>query len=106
MQVAPELLDQMLEGVKTQEDFFGPQGLLKQLSKQLLERLLQAQLTTHLGYEKHAPAGRGSGNSRNGSSPKTIHTEQGALELEIPRDRAGDERAADCAQRGKALEWT
>jgi putative transposase len=70
-----------------------PQGIMAQLYprlvKAVLERGLQAELTDHLGYEKGDPAGRGSPNSRNGSSPKTLATEVGDVPLEVPRDRAG-----------------
>lgn len=61
-----------------------------QMIKAVLERGLHAKLTDHLGYEKGDPAGRGSPNSRNGSTPKTISTEVGDIGLDTPRDRAGD----------------
>src|SRR5512136_1882441 len=64
-------------------------ALFKQLKKALIERALGAELTDHLGYEKGDPAGRGSGNSRNGSSSKTVLTEDGEIEIAVPRDRAG-----------------
>lgn len=89
MAITRETLDELLAGVSTQEDLFGQDGLLKELTRRLLERMLEGELTTHLGYERYAIEGRGSGNSRNGYSPKTVKTEQGELELEIPRDRAG-----------------
>jgi putative transposase len=60
---------------------------LKQLTKALLERVMNAELTHHLGYEKHEPAGRGSGNSRNGQSRKTVQGDFGAVEIAVPRDR-------------------
>lgn len=84
-----ELLDALLAESENPDDLFGQDGLLKQLKKKLVERILDAELTDHLGYEKHAAAGRGSGNSRNGKSTKTLKDDQGALSLEIPRDRAG-----------------
>ncbi len=68
----------------------GKNGLVKDLTKVLLERALEAELTEHLGYDKHASQGRGSGNSRNGTSPKTLKTGQGDVPLAIPRDRQGD----------------
>ncbi|MFI0915481.1 IS256 family transposase [Streptomyces abikoensis] len=68
----------------------GEGGLLQQLSKALLERALQAEMTDHLGYEKGDPAGRGSGNSRNGTAAKTVLTDVGPVEVEVPRDRNGD----------------
>ncbi len=85
----PELLDELLADYETPEDLLGDEGLFKQLKKALLERALGAELTDHLGYEKGDPAGRGSGNSRNGHSGKTVLTEDGAVELAVPRDRNG-----------------
>ncbi len=67
----------------------GEGGFLPEMIKAVLERGLQAELTDHLGYEKGDPAGRGSPNSRNGSTPKTLGTEVGDVRLETPRDRAG-----------------
>ena len=65
----------------------GENGLLKQLTKAILERALQAEITDHLGYEKHEPVGHRRGNTRNGKSQKTLKGEFGELELETPRDR-------------------
>ena len=87
--ITSELLDQLLANYEKPEDLTGEDGLFKQLKKALIERALSAELTEHLGYEKGDPAGRGSGNSRNGSSSKTILTEDGGMEISIPRDRAG-----------------
>jgi len=87
--IKPELLDELLSGVSSPEDLTGDSGLFKQLKKALMERALGAELTHHLGYEKGDPAGRGSGNNRNGYSSKTVLTEDGELGLSIPRDRAG-----------------
>jgi putative transposase len=87
--ISPELLDQLLAGYEKPEDLTGANGLFKQLKKALIERALGAELTDHLGYEKGDPSGRGSGNSRNGISAKTILTEDGELDIEVPRDRAG-----------------
>ena len=68
----------------------GPDGLLKQLTKTVLETALNEEMTEHLGYEKHDPAGPGSGNIRNGTRPKTVLTEStGQVEIDVPRDRAG-----------------
>jgi putative transposase len=88
--VDEELADELLgkaqaEGV----ELLGPDGLLSQVTKAVLERALNEELTGHLGYEKHDPAGRGSGNSRNGSTGKTVLTDIGAVDLAVPRDRAG-----------------
>src|SRR6478609_7164417 len=87
--ITPELLDQLLANYKNPEDLTGDDGLFKQLKKALIERALGAELTEHLGYEKGDPAGRGSGNSRNGASAKTVLTEEGEIEIAVPRDRAG-----------------
>lgn len=87
--LTPDLLDQLLEGVENAEDLFGQEGLLKQLSKRLIERMLEAEMTEHLGYDKHARAGRNSGNSRNGHRQKTLKSEQGQMRIAIPRDREG-----------------
>ncbi len=87
--IKPEVLDELLAGVSSPEDLMGDAGLFKQLKKALMERALGAELTHHLGYEKGDPAGRGSGNSRNGHSAKTVLTEDGELDLSVPRDRAG-----------------
>ncbi len=68
----------------------GPDGLLKQLTKTVLETALNEEMTEHLGYEKHDPAGAGSGNIRNGTRSKTVLTEHsGQVEIDVPRDRAG-----------------
>ena len=87
--IKPELLDELLAGVTSPEDLTGEGGLFKELKRALMERALGAELTHHLGYEKHDPAGKGSGNSRNGHSRKSVLTEDGAVALAIPRDRAG-----------------
>jgi len=89
MDLKPELLDELLKGVKTQEDLAGPNGLLKQITKALVERMLAGELTHHLGYEKHDPAGYNSGNARNGKSRKTLKSEGGEIEIAVPRDRNG-----------------
>ena len=67
----------------------GEGGLLQQLTKRVLESALEGEITDHLGYEKHDPARAGSGNSRNGVRAKTVLTEVGPVEIEVPRDREG-----------------
>src|SRR5262245_25180398 len=79
MAIKPEHLDELLSGYEKPEDLLGEEGLFKQLKKALLERALGAELTHHLGYEKGDPAGRGSGNNRNGTYSKTVLTEDGAV---------------------------
>jgi putative transposase len=82
------LLDELLstQGRKP-EDI---QGLLKQITKAVLERAMQGELTEHLGYEKHDPAGNNTGDSRNGVTKKTLTGDFGQVELATPRDRNGD----------------
>jgi len=67
----------------------GPDGLLSRVARAVLERALAEEMTGHLGYEKHDPAGRGSGNNRNGTTGKTVLTDVGAVDLAVPRDRNG-----------------
>lgn len=88
-----QALDKLLEETMKQGgemDQGSVTSLVKQMTKRLLERALQGELTHHLGYEKHAAAGRGSGNSRNGTSRKTLKGDVGEVTIEIPRDRNGD----------------
>src|SRR5437764_10950762 len=87
MAIDLKLIDKLLADYKKPEDIIGENGLLKQLTKALLERAMQVELTHHLGYEKHDPAGNNSGNSRNGTSSKTVKGNFGELEIEVPRDR-------------------
>ena len=89
-----EEIAKILEGVDfsklTQEQITGPNGLVKQLTKRLLEKAMNAEMTKHLGYEKHEISEKRTANSRNGKSKKTIITEDGNVELDIPRDRNGE----------------
>jgi hypothetical protein len=82
-------MDELLRDYRGPEDVTGPNGLLKQLTKALLERTMKAELSHHLGYEKHEVAGRGSGNSRNGASHKLVKGDFGEVGIAIPRDREG-----------------
>lgn len=84
---SPELLDELLGESQTAQELLGSSGLLKQLSKALLDRMLEGEMSHHLGYEKHAVVGNNSGNSRNGTSKKTLKGEFGELDLAVPRDR-------------------
>lgn len=88
-EIRKELLDELIKDYKKPEDLIGETGLLKQLTKALMERALGAELTDHLGYEKHDPAGYNSGNSRNGTTGKTVKGDFGEIEVETPRDRNG-----------------
>src|SRR6187397_3621811 len=84
------LLDEVMDRVDAGSlTLTGEGGFLPEMVKAVLERGLQAELTEHLGYERGDPAGRGSPNSRNGTTPKTLATEVGAVPLDTPRDRAG-----------------
>lgn len=89
MEIKTELIDELLKDYKKPEDIIGEHGLLKQFVKAVLERAMHAELTEHLGYPKHAPAGHNSGNSRNGTSSKTVKGDFGEVTIEVPRDRAG-----------------
>ena len=84
---ANELIDKLLREYKKPEEILGENGLLKQLTKAVIERALQAEMTNHLGYEKNAVEGRKSGNSRNGTDSKTVKSEKGEITLQVPRDR-------------------
>jgi putative transposase len=90
MKISKEILDELLKDCKTAPDIFGQGGILKQLTTALVERALEAELSTHLGYEKHERKASPSSNSRNGYSSKTIQGEFGSAEISIPRDRHGD----------------
>ena len=87
--IRPELLDELLADYEKPDDLLGEDGLFKQLKTVLLERALGAELSDHLGYEKGDPAGRGTGNSRNGYSDKTVLSEDGEIDIAVPRDRTG-----------------
>ena len=85
--INPALIDELLKDYKSPEDVIGKNGILKQLTKAILERALDSELTEHLGYEKNALAGTNSGNSRNGTTQKKLITDQGNMKLAVPRDR-------------------
>ncbi len=84
-----DLIDGLLANYKKPEDLIGENGLLKQLTKALVERALEAEMTEHLGHDKHETVTNVSGNARNGKSRKTLKGEFGELPIEIPRDREG-----------------
>jgi putative transposase len=86
---SPDLIDQLLAGYQKPEDLIGEHGLLKQLTKAVVERALQAELAAHLGHDKNEPVANAVGNTRNGTSRKTLKGEFGELPIEIPRDRQG-----------------
>lgn len=90
MAITPQLVDELLKGCETSDDLLGQDGLLQQLTKALVERALQGELTHHLGYDKHSPEGKNSGNSRNGKSSKTIKGKRGQIQIDVPRDRTSE----------------
>jgi putative transposase len=85
--VKAELLEQLLKSVDDPKELLGPDGLLHHLKGALLERMLEAEMSAHLGFERNEAKGRGAANSRNGHSSKTVQTESGPVELRVPRDR-------------------
>jgi putative transposase len=87
MGIRKELIDELI--ASSGGSLIGPDGLVKELTKALVERMLAGELNHHLGYEKHEVAGYGSGNSRNGKSQKTLKGEAGEMTIEVPRDRNG-----------------
>jgi transposase-like protein len=85
-----QLISMLVDRARTQGlQLTGEGGLLQQLTKRVLESALEGEITDHVGYEKHDAAGRGSGNSRNGSRAKTVLTDVGPVEVKVPRDTAG-----------------
>ena len=84
-----KLFDELVKG-KTPQELLGKDGLIKSLTKRVVEHALKGEMTDHLGYEKHSPAGANTGNSRNGKTRKKLLLADGEVEIEVPRDRAGD----------------
>ena len=89
MEIKDELLDELIKGYQKPEDLIGENGLLKELTKRLVERALRGELTHHLGYERNEDAAAKGSNRRNGSSRKTLKGDFGDLEISVPRDREG-----------------
>lgn len=87
MNISDEMLDGLIGSASTQDDLFGSGGILKELSKRLMERMLEAEMTHQLGYKKYAQEGDNTGNSRNGKTQKTVKTGAGDITIEVPRDR-------------------
>jgi putative transposase len=87
--LSDEVIDRLLAGARSEDEIVGPGGVLAQLTKRLVERALQAELSEHLGYEPHREPPGGVGNTRNGSTPKTLATEHGSVDVRTPRDRQG-----------------
>ena len=89
LDIPKEVLDKLVSRVKTQEDLSGPNGIIRMLYKTIVERALGAELDSHLGFDKNDPAGKGSGNSRNGKGRKTLKSDLGEIPIATPRDRKG-----------------
>ena len=87
MHISDKVLDELIGDCKTEGDLFGKDGLVKTLSKRLIERMLESEMEHCLGYEKHDVAGNGSGNSRNGKTSKQVMLGDGKVEISVPRDR-------------------
>ena len=89
MTISRELLDELLSGVERPEDLLGDKGLMKELKVRLMERMLGAELTGHLGYEPHGEPASQQSNRRNGAARKVLKGNDGAVPIDIPRDRDG-----------------
>jgi len=87
--VSDELIDELLAGASTEQEIAGPGGILAQLTKRLVERAMEVELTDHVGYEPHQEPPGGARNQRNGTTAKTLITEQGEVRIDAPRDRNG-----------------
>ncbi len=89
MTMRRELIDELLKEYETPQDILGEGGLLKELTKAVIERCLDTELDMRLGYPRHGRKGNATGNLRNGHRQKTLKGEQGHVEIEVPRDRQG-----------------
>jgi len=89
MAIPKEVLDALLKDYKGPDDLVGPDGLLKELTKALVERAMQAEMTEQLGYDPNARGAKAGSNRRNGTTKKTVRSDQGPMTLEVPRDREG-----------------
>lgn len=89
MTIRPELLDELLKDYKSPQDLLGEDGIVKQLTKAMIERCLQTEMEEHLGYPKHGRKREDQSNARNGKSTKKFKGERGELEIAVPRDREG-----------------
>jgi putative transposase len=87
MTIRKELLDELIGELKNPEDFYGNGGLIVELTRAITERVLEGELTHHLGYEKNSSEGANSGNSRNGKTNKRVKGKNGELKIAVPRDR-------------------
>ena len=87
--ISNEMIDELLAGASTEQEIAGPGGLLAELTKRLVERAMEVELTDHVGYEPHQEPPGGAGNTRNGTTPKTLITEHGKVQIDAARDRDG-----------------
>jgi putative transposase len=87
--VSAELVTELMKSVSSPGEMFGPDGMFQRLRGALMERMLEAEMTAHLGFERNDPKGYNSGNTRNGHTPKRVLTESGPVEIQVPRDREG-----------------
>jgi putative transposase len=94
MTIRPELIDELLQESSDPREILGEGGLIKQLTKAIIERCLETELEGHLGYPKHGRRGEGTGNVRNGTSRKKLKGTQGEIAIAVPRDRQGSGSAA------------
>jgi putative transposase len=94
MSMRRELIAGLLKDYPNPQDVLAEDGLLKPLTKAVIERCLEPELESHLGYPQHGRQGHATGHTRNGTSQKTVKGEQGEIEIEVPRDRQGTIRAA------------
>jgi transposase-like protein len=90
MAITKEVLDELMKNYRGPDDITGTDGLLKQLSKALIERAMQVELTEQLGYEKGDQSKKTTENRRNGSSKKQLRSDQGPMDIDVPRDRNGE----------------
>jgi putative transposase len=104
MTVNNELIDRLLADYKKPEDLIGENGLLKQLTKRLVERALEAEMSEHLGHDKNKPVANASGNTRNGKSKMTRKGEFGELPIDNPSRQRWQLRASDCCQAPNPLD--
>src|SRR5919205_3567605 len=98
------LLDELLKDYTSPQAILGEHGLLKQLTKRVVERVLEAELSAHLGYAPHVRHGTEEQNARNGTGKKTVHTETGQFNIEVPRDRNGSFEPQLVPKRQRRLE--
>jgi putative transposase len=102
--VEQRLIDQLVDRAQAEGlQLTGEGGLLQQLTKRLLESALEGEMTDHLGYDRHDPAGKNSGNNRNGARSKTVLTDVGPVEISVPRDREGSFEPKIVKKRQKRL---